>query len=71
MSDSPQHEFLTTHEAAEYLRMHPHTIWRWCREGRLSAFQIKREWRIRKSKLDELIEELEASGGDLAGDDTE
>jgi excisionase family DNA binding protein len=61
MSDlSPEHEFLTTEEAAAYLRVSQHTVWRWCKQGRLPAFQIGREWRIRKSGLDELIESLMA-----------
>ncbi len=67
MSESlGNHEVLTAEEAAAYLRVSLYTIWRWCKEGRLPAFQIKREWRIRRSKLEELIEELEASGGNLA-----
>ncbi|MFQ5857298.1 MAG: helix-turn-helix domain-containing protein [Anaerolineae bacterium] len=57
---SPNHEILTTQEAAAYLRVSQYTIWRWCKSGRLPAFQINREWRIRREKLDALIEELEA-----------
>ena len=53
------HSFLTTDEAAEYLRVSQFTVWRWCHQGRLPAFQINRIWRIRKEKLDEFIEELE------------
>lgn len=59
MSEPPD-EVLTTGEAAAYLKTSQYTVWRWCKEGRLPAFQIGREWRIRKSKLDELIRELEA-----------
>ena len=59
----PNHELLTTEEAAAYLRVSQYTVWRWCTEGRLPAFQIGREWRISKTRLDEKIEELEASNG--------
>jgi excisionase family DNA binding protein len=45
-----------------------YTVWRWCQEGRLPAFRIKREWRIRRSKMEALIEELEAGGKGLADD---
>jgi len=48
------HELLTTDEAAAYLRVSQYTVWRWCKEGRLPAFQIGREWRIRKTRLDEM-----------------
>lgn len=58
MSD-PSDEVLTTSEAAAYLKTTQYTIWKWCKEGKLPAFQIGREWRIRKEKLYELIEELE------------
>jgi len=61
-------EFLTTGEAAAYLRVSQYTVWRWCQEGRLPAFRIKRGWRIRRSKMEALIEELEAGGKDLADD---
>lgn len=50
------HKFLTTEEAAAYLRVSQQTIWRWCKDGRLPAFQIGRVWRIRKDELEELIE---------------
>lgn len=52
-------DVLTTHEAAAYLKVSQYTIWRWCKNGQLPAFQIGREWRIRRDKLDALIEELE------------
>lgn len=58
------HDILTTEEAADYLRVSQYTIWRWCKEGRLPAFQIHRTWRIRKDKLDEFIKELEAGNTD-------
>ena len=65
---TPEQEFLTTEEAAAYLRVSQFTIWRWCKAGRLPAFQIGREWRIRKRALDSMIAELEATGGRLADD---
>ena len=52
---SSDHEFLTTEETAAYLRVSQHTVWRWCQEGHLPAFQIGRTWRIRKDELEELI----------------
>ena len=53
-------EMLTTSEAAAYLKTTQYTVWKWCKEGRLPAFQIGRHWRIRRTSLDELIMELEA-----------
>jgi excisionase family DNA binding protein len=57
---SGDHKFYTAEEAAAYLRVSLYTVWRWCKQGRLPAFQIGRSWRIRKDKLDALIKELEA-----------
>lgn len=60
MSQLESHsDVLTTLEAAAYLKVSQYTIWRWCKNGQLPAFQIGREWRIRRDKLDALIEELE------------
>jgi excisionase family DNA binding protein len=59
MSDLSE-EVLTTGEAAAYLKTTQYTVWRWCKEGRLPAFQIGRHWRIRRIRLEELIMELEA-----------
>lgn len=61
MPDTPEEpELLTAEEAAAYLRVSIETIWRWCKEGRLPAFQIGRGWRIRRDRLEQLIEALEA-----------
>ncbi|MFQ5859709.1 MAG: helix-turn-helix domain-containing protein [Anaerolineae bacterium] len=57
---SLDHELLTADEVAEYLRVSQFTVWRWCKTGLLPAFQIGREWRIRKTGLTELIEALES-----------
>lgn len=54
------HELLTAEEVADYLRVSQFTVWRWCKSGRLPAFQIGREWRIRKRGLNDLIEALES-----------
>lgn len=45
-------EVLTVDEVAEYLRVHPITVQRWCRSGDLPAAKIGRAYRIRKSDLD-------------------
>lgn len=66
---SRDRELLTAEEAAAYLRVSQYTIWRWCRTGRLPAFRIGRAWRIRKDRLDELIERLEAGDTDLTNDE--
>ena len=48
-------ELLTLKETARLLRVHPRTVWRWCRNGRVVAVKIGHEWRIRKSDLRALV----------------
>ncbi len=48
-------ELLTVDEAADYLAVHPMTVYRWCREGRLPAAKLGAVWRIRRAALDDLL----------------
>jgi excisionase family DNA binding protein len=50
--DNPfKDELLTVREVATYLRVKRVTVWRWCKQGTIPAFQVGRSWRIRKSDL--------------------
>ncbi len=51
-----EHEFLTTDEVLEYLRINARTVYRLIRDGELPAVRIGRQWRIRRSDLDEWLE---------------
>jgi excisionase family DNA binding protein len=55
-----QSELMTAQEAADYFRVSRVTVWRWCKEGRIPAFRIGRSWRIRRDKLEDLEEILNA-----------
>ncbi len=48
-------EILTIREVAEYFKLSPTTIWRWCNEGRLPAFKVGRSWRIHRSEVEKII----------------
>jgi len=58
-----QHEIgrdlLTAHEVAYSLHLRPTTISQWCREGRLPAIKLGKEWRIRRGTLDALLDQSE------------
>ena len=47
--------FLTTEEVLGYLRVTPRTIYRLIRSGELPAVRIGRQWRFRRTDLDEWL----------------
>jgi excisionase family DNA binding protein len=62
MSDDP---WLTVEQIAERLQMHPDTIRRFLREGRLRGYRLTRRagWRVRASEVDRFVT------GELKSDD--
>ncbi len=50
--------FVTVDEAANYLGVHPQTIRRWLRDGRLQGTMISRAagYRIRREEVDRVLE---------------
>ncbi|HLH71826.1 MAG TPA: AAA family ATPase [Chloroflexota bacterium] len=45
---------VTVDEAAHYLKVHPKTIQRWCREGRLPSLRIGNRYRLRLGDLERI-----------------
>jgi excisionase family DNA binding protein len=50
--------WLTTQEAARYLRVHPETVRRWVREGALPAAKLGRRggFRLKQEELDHFLQ---------------
>ena len=48
-----KNEIMTLEEVAGYLRLKPQTIYTWAQEGKIPAAKLGKEWRFRKSILDE------------------
>jgi excisionase family DNA binding protein len=46
---------LTTTDVASYLQVDPNTVYRWCRDGKIGAVKIGREWRIDQRDLSEFL----------------
>lgn len=46
---------LTTNDVAAYLQVDPNTVYRWCRDGKIGAVKIGREWRIDQRDLAEFL----------------
>ena len=49
-------DIMTIAECASYLKVHKRTILRWIRKGKIRAFKVGREYRLRK---DRVLEDLE------------
>ena len=45
----------TLQEAAELLRMSEHTIYMWCRSGKLKAYKPGRKWLIPSEAIDQIL----------------
>ena len=50
-------ETLTPNEISKILRIHPFTVTRLAREGKLPAFKVGGVWRFRKDQFERWIQE--------------
>ncbi len=48
-------EVLTVQEVAKLLKTTPATVYAWCRAGKIPAFKIGQQWRIRGGALDRMM----------------
>jgi len=55
-------QVMTVRDVAEYLDVHPMTIYKYVRDGRIPAFKIGDSWRIRKDSIQKWIREKEHGG---------
>ena len=46
-------DIMTLEEVANYLKMKPQTIYTWAQSGKIPAAKIGKEWRFRRSVVDE------------------
>lgn len=60
-------EVLTVEEVAEYLRIHPYTLRRLARAGKLPGFKVGGQWRFKKYDMDKLSSRVKKK---VNGDET-
>ncbi len=63
MENTPT-EYLTPLQTAKVLHVTKTTIYTWLREGKLPGAKIGRIWRIRKTDLDQFVNEFMNTKGD-------
>ena len=54
-------EIMTVEEVAEYLRVHPSTIYRMLRHGEIPAFRVGSDWRFHRNVISKWILALPSS----------
>jgi len=57
---SKQKEILTAREVAEYLNIHPLTVHKYAREGKIPAFKLGMDWRFHRKFIERWIKEKSA-----------
>ncbi len=50
-----QDKILNVEELAQFFGVSNQTIWRWCKSGKLPAFKIGSQWKIRQSDINKII----------------
>jgi len=55
-------EIMTAQDVADYLNLHPLTVHRYAREGKIPAFKIGTDWRFHKKYIERWIKEKLTSG---------
>ena len=55
--DDMADELETTEFAADYLKVHVETVRLWIRTGLLPAVKVGRNWRVRRSDLERILEQ--------------
>ncbi len=50
-------EIMTTKQVADYLKIHPLTVMRHARQGKIPAFKIGADWRFYKKQIDKWLRE--------------
>ncbi|MFH1478170.1 MAG: helix-turn-helix domain-containing protein [Candidatus Omnitrophota bacterium] len=59
-------EILTIKDVAEFLGVHPMTIYKYVKGGKFPAFKIGTSWRVKRHSIDKWIEQNEkkTNGGE-------
>ena len=62
-----QDKILRVDQLSKFFGVSKKTVWEWCKQGKLPAFKIGKEWKIRQSDLQKLISQKVQSKKDREG----
>lgn len=48
-------KILNAEQLAKFFGVSDQTIWRWCKSGKIPAFKISSQWKVRRSDLNKII----------------
>lgn len=48
-------KILSVEQLSKFFGVTDQTIWRWCKAGKIPAFKIGAQWKIRQSDLNKII----------------
>lgn len=51
-----EEEFLTPKDVARILKVSYMTVYRWIQAGKLKAYQVEKQFRVKKTDFDEFVE---------------
>lgn len=54
-------KIMNVEQLAKFFGVSRQTIWRWCKSGKIPAFKIGAQWKIRQSDLNKIINQKLAS----------
>jgi len=57
MKEKKSKEIMTAKDVAEYLNLHPLTVHKYAREGKIPAFKIGTDWRFHRKYIERWIKE--------------
>jgi excisionase family DNA binding protein len=61
-----ENDILTLEEVAAYLKLKPQTIYTWAQEKKIPAAKLGKEWRFKKSIIDEwIVLQMDEKFGDV------
>ena len=56
-----EHKYYTTQEIADILKVDYMTVYRWIRAGKLDAYQVQKQYRIKESDFQKFMEANKAN----------